>query len=529
MSDTPSRGTPAINTTPAPPSSDATPVPAWVDVQRWESLERTWDAVEAMPSGTSRELEALCDAWEQVERQISDAAARLRLWDAADLRAVAYRLQLDRLLRDISPRCAPHRARLAARLLGASPGALTHGLRGVQAEQAQRRWRGGEAVVPLVASLEETTRRWSALMAPCVAPRLAWEQARTSFEPSRREAAWGALVEAHREVSPALEQLWEEQQALRALLAQQAGLEKVEALAAQEACRGEQHAAVASFCEAVRYHVRLPLLASEPPAAWARDRAWGAPMQTPPIEVLAADCVEATRRIGGERLAEQAREIMVWADIGARPTKAMGAMTLVRPVAMRPVVFVHPTGSFEDGPTLLHELGHALQATSVASRWWCIGPQLPLAAQEVCAMGMEHVGARILSGLPGPHQPYWRGVSGWLNHDLDTHLCQLAARSAFERWLHHSPQASSGLRQEVWTHMQRMFGPSDDEEGLPWTAEPTFFLRPFYSLDYGLALLQVRQHLLSSGASALLRVLAAPPVGSWSGWCEQMGWSASFS
>jgi hypothetical protein len=503
-------------------------VPVWVDVQRWEALERTWDAVEAMPSGTTRELEALCEAWEQVERQLADAAARLRLWDAADLRAVAYRLQLDRMIRDIEPRCAPHRERLLARLSAAPPALLTHGLRGVLATQQRRRWRNGQAVVPLVASLEETTRRWAELVAPCVAPRLAWEAARAGFDPVARRTAWDALVAAHRQVSPALEHLWEEQEALRSLLAQQAGLESIEALAAEEAGRGELHAAVASFCEAVRFHVRLPLLASQPPDPWARDRAWGAPGQTPPIEALAADCEEAARWIGGERMAQLARESLGWSDLELRGTKALGAMTLVRPVAMRPVVFMRPLEGFEDGPTLLHELGHALQVRSVPSRWWCLGPPLPLAAQEVCAMGMERIGARVLSRINGPHLAYWRGVSGWLEEQLDTLLCQLAARAAFERWMVHAPHSSSGMRQDVWAHMQRMFGPLEDEEGLPWTAEPTFFLRPFYALDYGLALLQVRQHLLPGPPSALARVMAANTAGTWGAWCEQLGWSASF-
>jgi hypothetical protein len=510
------------------PSSDATPVPAWVDVQRWESLERVWAAVEAMPSGTPRELEALCDAWEQIERQLADAAARLRLWDAADRRAVAYRMQLDRLIRDIEPRCAPYRLRLADRLRSAPPRLLTHGLRGVAAAQQERRWRHAPAVVPLIASLEESQRRWAEISAACVPARLVWEAARTSFESDRREQAWQALVAAHWEVSPALEQLWEEQEALRLLLAQQAGLERVEALAAQEAGRAELVAAVASCCEAVRGQVRLPLMVDPPPAPWTRDRAWGAPGETPHIDALAADCVEAARIIGGERLAGQAAQLVEWGDLEARPNKALGAMTLVRPQSMRPVLFVHPLGRFEDGLMLLHELGHGLQLMNTAPRWWGIGPHMPLAAQEVCAMGFEHVGARILAMLPGPHQGYWRAVHGWQDTALDVALCRFAARAAFERWLYGAREASAGLRHEVWAHMQRMFGPQEDEEGLPWTAESTFFLRPFYALDYALALLQVRQHLTLAPPSALARVLAATPTGSWSAWCAQMGWSADF-
>ncbi len=179
-------------------------------------------------------------------------------------------------------------------------------------------------------------------------------------------------------------------------------------------------------------------------------------------------------------------------DLGTRPGKAGGGFCTWFHSVRSPFVFCSGNGTSGDARTLVHEVGHAFQCWSSreAPVSTCVFPTYESA--EIHSMGLEHLAWPVLDTFFGDRADDFRrdhlvrGVR-FIPYGV--------AVDHFQHLVYENPDASPADRHAMWQQMEatylpwRQYGdlPHVGEGGL-WQRQRHIYGRPFYYIDYTLAL-----------------------------------------
>ncbi|MEB3328279.1 MAG: M3 family oligoendopeptidase [Candidatus Sericytochromatia bacterium] len=358
----------------------------------------------------------------------------------------------------------------------------------------------------------------------------------THAEPARRRGAWLAMAAWFEGHAPEFHRILGELVAVRHRQARQLGEANFVPLAYRRMGRTEYGPGeVARFREAIRRHV-VPLTEALR-ARQARGLGLAGPL-VPGADMMyfpggtlgteAAPVLEQTARATAlfDRL--DARVAAHWqrmlaeglVDLPNRPGKRPGAFAMSIDDEGRAAIFCNSTGADSDVSTLMHEMGHAVQAWE--SMW--IRPlelRTPtMDAAEVHSFGMEYLALRemeaFFSAAEAAQFARQRLVSTL------TRLPYMAAVDAFQHALYERPELTPREREAVWHELWDTFMPGLDLSEAPmhrqyrWMRQAHIFASPFYYIDYALAetaALQLWQRARTDHAGALEAYMAMCAVG----------------
>ena len=180
-------------------------------------------------------------------------------------------------------------------------------------------------------------------------------------------------------------------------------------------------------------------------------------------------------------------------DLENRPGKRGGAFCTSIPDRSEVRIFCNSTGSASDVLTLLHESGHAFQGWESQ---WIAANELRLPSLEACeihSMGMEYLAYPHLGIFFTPEHEY-RFKQGHLVEAMQF-LCYACVVDGFQHAVYASPGMNAGQLADSWRDLWDQFmvgenwGDYREELGTYWHHKLHIFARPFYYIDYALALL----------------------------------------
>ncbi len=201
-------------------------------------------------------------------------------------------------------------------------------------------------------------------------------------------------------------------------------------------------------------------------------------------------------------------------DLENRPGKRGGAFCTTMPDRDEVRIFCNSTGTASDVRTLLHESGHAFQ--SWESRWVeAVELQSPtLEACEIHSMGMEYLAYPYLNSFfEQEHERRFKQA-----HLVEgmQFLCYACVVDGFQHQVYANPGMDAEQLVDAWRDLWAQFMAGEDwdgyhqELGTYWHHKLHIFTRPFYYIDYALALLcalQLWQLSIRDPAEALERYL----------------------
>ena len=180
-------------------------------------------------------------------------------------------------------------------------------------------------------------------------------------------------------------------------------------------------------------------------------------------------------------------------DLENRPGKRGGAFCTSIPDRSEVRIFCNSTGSASDVLTLLHESGHAFQGWESQ---WIAANELRLPSLEACeihSMGMEYLAYPHLGIFFTPEHEY-RFKQGHLVEAMQF-LCYACVVDGFQHAVYARPGMNAGQLADSWRDLWDQFmvgenwGDYREELGTYWHHKLHIFARPFYYIDYALALL----------------------------------------
>ena len=178
-------------------------------------------------------------------------------------------------------------------------------------------------------------------------------------------------------------------------------------------------------------------------------------------------------------------------DLMSRPGKAPGGYMYSIEDMRLPFIFFNAVGTHSDIQTLLHEGGHAFH--TLATRDEPIGDyrSAPMEFCEVASMSMELFGLERIDEIYDPQDSrehkYLQLESivdlfGWV-----------ATIDAFQHWLYTHPGHSRQERRDEWVELASRFSPHIDWSGMEdhfaylWHRQGHLFSQPFYYIEYAIA------------------------------------------
>ena len=185
-------------------------------------------------------------------------------------------------------------------------------------------------------------------------------------------------------------------------------------------------------------------------------------------------------------------------DLANRKGKRGGAFCTTFPDEGRVAIFCNSTGQADDVRTLMHEMGHAFQA-SESQAIELIELQWPTAdAAEVHSMGMEFLSLKYIEEFfaDAEHARRFRKKL-WVGAvEL---ICYICVVDEFQHWVYENPAATPGERDAQWDKSWETYIPGLDFTGIEplrsarWYAQTHIFRMPFYYIDYAIAELGAMQ------------------------------------
>ncbi|MES3000575.1 MAG: M3 family oligoendopeptidase [Pseudomonadota bacterium] len=179
-------------------------------------------------------------------------------------------------------------------------------------------------------------------------------------------------------------------------------------------------------------------------------------------------------------------------DLANRKGKRGGAFCTTFPDEGRVAIFCNSTGQADDVRTLMHEMGHAFQA-SESQAIELIELQWPTAdAAEIHSMGMEFLSLKHIGEFfpASDHAERFRKKL-WIGAvEL---ICYICVVDEFQHWVYENPAASEAERDAQWDRSWETYIPGLDFAGIEayrsarWYAQPHIFRMPFYYIDYAIA------------------------------------------
>jgi len=166
-------------------------------------------------------------------------------------------------------------------------------------------------------------------------------------------------------------------------------------------------------------------------------------------------------------------------------------------VSRRPFVLMNASGSQRDVWNLFHQAGHAFQVFETGGLPYRQQRHPGAVFSELAAMAIELLGAEFLSEEAGGFYPRADAARARIKH-LEQCLLRwsmMAITDAFEHWVYeHGDSALDPAACAVqWASLWLRYLPAvdwsglDDELHAEWQRHGSLFLRPFSSIEYGVA------------------------------------------
>ena len=179
-------------------------------------------------------------------------------------------------------------------------------------------------------------------------------------------------------------------------------------------------------------------------------------------------------------------------DLETRPGKRMGGYMTSFPGYKAPFIFSNFNGTSADVDVLTHEAGHAFQGY-LAMRSIPIGMLCGSTSEinEIHSMSMEHFAYPWMGSFFGGRSEQY----------LTAHLIgaisvipYMACVDEFQHRVYAEPEMTAKERRGVWRGIEKTYMPWRDYDGEPfleeggfWMQKQHIFLYPFYYIDYALA------------------------------------------
>lgn len=179
-------------------------------------------------------------------------------------------------------------------------------------------------------------------------------------------------------------------------------------------------------------------------------------------------------------------------DLENRKGKRGGAFCTAFPDEGRVAIFCNSTGQANDVRTLMHEMGHAFQA-SESQVIELIELQWPTAdAAEIHSMGMEYLSLKHMGEFfADPEHTRRFQRKRWVAAvEL---ICYICVVDEFQHWVYENAGATQAQRDTQWDSIWETYIPGLDFRGLEalrtarWYAQLHIFKMPFYYIDYAIA------------------------------------------
>mgnify|MGYP001985145977 CR=1 FL=1 len=321
-----------------------------------------------------------------------------------------------------------------------------------------------------------------------------------------REKAFRKLAERRLQDSNKIEELFDQQLAIRHEVALNAGFENYRDYRFQELCRFDydpEHCA--AFHTAVEEVVvpavgeltrkRIEKLGIDSLRPWDRVVSpFGRPPCTP--FTTEREYIEKTQALFRAVDPSFEKEFDILdrnglLDLMSRPGKAPGGYMYSIEDMRLPFIFFNAVGTHSDIQTLLHEGGHAFH--TIATRDESLGDyrSAPMEFCEVASMSMELFGLERIDEIYDAEDA--REAKYLQLESIVDLFGWVATIDAFQHWLYTHPGHSSGERREKWVELAARFSPHIDWRGMEenfaclWHRQGHLFSAPFYYIEYAIA------------------------------------------
>ena len=179
-------------------------------------------------------------------------------------------------------------------------------------------------------------------------------------------------------------------------------------------------------------------------------------------------------------------------DLKSRANKAGGGFCTSFPTIGMPYVFANFNGTKGDVEVFSHEMGHAFQNWSSRSFDWPDYVWATLESAEIHSMSLEFLTYNHMDKFFGEDAGWFRQVH--LTGEL-LFFAYGVAVDHFQHMLYERPEASPQERKEMWSEVESIYLPwrnwgdlSYGAQGGRWQLQRHIYGRPFYYIDYTLAL-----------------------------------------
>ena len=191
----------------------------------------------------------------------------------------------------------------------------------------------------------------------------------------------------------------------------------------------------------------------------------------------------------GQHFAQMRRDGLI--DLENRKGKRAGAFCTSFSDEGKVAIFCNSTGDPDDVATLMHEMGHAFQA-SESQGIESVDQQWPTSdAAEIHSMGMEYLSMRHVTEFFSEDQATLYRRLRW-KHGVEL-TCYVAIVDEFQHWVYEHPKATVDERDTAWREIWDIYKPGIDFRGAEdykharWYAQGHLFWSPFYYIDYAIA------------------------------------------
>jgi len=213
---------------------------------------------------------------------------------------------------------------------------------------------------------------------------------------------------------------------------------------------------------------------------------------------LSKGCLEIFTRVDPELGANFKRMIdLGLLDLSSRKGKAPGGFQLILFEVKLPFIFMNAVGTNRDLFTLLHEGGHAFHTFAASDQPIIDYQPAPMEFSEVASMAMENLSREHLNVFYNDTDSA-RAQYEHFSKNIFL-LPWIATVDAFQHWIYSHPDHSIEDRNTHWVELIERFNNGVDFSGYTqaikyrWHAQVHIFERPFYYIEYGVALLGALQ------------------------------------
>lgn len=499
-------------------------VPEGFDATDVEALGRIYDALEARPVETVRQLEGFILDWEELGAALYEGktAAYIDMTvDTTDEGAEERYLKVVETVLPVKEQrdFALKRKMLRSPALGGLGDAYAMFVRNVRSEVGLFR----EENVPLmteelklnqeynkIAGAEEAEFRGKMYTLPQLRPFLEETDRET------RKGAWRARWGAKLKDAGALDDLYDRMYEVRQTIARNAGYDNYRDYKFEEMKRFDYTPEdCLAFHEAIAKHIvpvvqkewegRRERLGVETLRPWDLevDLEGGQPMKPfDKVERLQEGCWRIVSEIDPQ-LGGFFREMIDTGllDLENRQGKAPGGYMDALADTRVPFIFMNAVGSKDDVETLLHEGGHSFN--------YYLARELPLPSLHMPTNEFSEVGSMSMELLARPYlgefyseEELGRLLSEQLKDKL-RFFPFMAMIDAFQHWVYTAEEHGAEARKAKWVELEERFRPGLDWSGVEQYREigwqyPHVMDSPFYYVEYGIAQLAALRIWLNS-------------------------------